>query len=231
MVTQFNKGWVYLDHPLHRAGHALDPEHQAQNWHIDTYITDALEDVIQKYYGDDNESAAAAERQLEKYRTREGRLGRKACVMNMHLMSGWSWWAKYGGHCPELQAVAMDVLSLVCGACSCERNWSAFDFIHSKKRNKLSATKAADLVYVFSNLRLLRKLNAADSTEVFYAWASDECSKESVESLEKAVGSAALFAKGLSSSQFEQDVSSDEDLEVEDDSEHDESSGDDDARK
>ena len=42
MVTQFNKGWVYLDHPLHRAGHALDPEHQAQNWHTDTYITDAL---------------------------------------------------------------------------------------------------------------------------------------------------------------------------------------------
>ena len=61
--------------------------------------------------------------------------------------------------------------------------------------------------------------------------ARDECSKESVESLEKAVGSAALFAKGLSSSQFEQDVSSDEYLEVEDDSEHDESSGDDDARK
>ena len=37
--------------------------------------------------------------------------------------------------------------------CNCERNWSAFDFIHSKKRNKLSPAKAEELVYVFSNLR------------------------------------------------------------------------------
>ena len=53
-------------------------------------------------------------------------------------------------------------------ACSCERNWSAFDFVHSKKWNKLSAEKSAELVYIFSNLRLLRKITAGDKVEFFY---------------------------------------------------------------
>jgi hypothetical protein len=38
----------------------------------------------------------------------------------------------------------------------CERNWSAFDFVHSKRRNKLSSARANDLVNVFSNKQLLR---------------------------------------------------------------------------
>ena len=91
MVSQFDKRWVYLDHVLHRAAHALDSEHQSQNWHTDTWITDALEDVIQKFYGDDVESAAAAERQVEAYRTHQGRFTRPTCVANMKLMSSWSW--------------------------------------------------------------------------------------------------------------------------------------------
>ena len=34
---------------------------------------------------------------------------------------------------------------------SCERSWSAYDFIHSKLRNKLASSRAEDLVYVYSN--------------------------------------------------------------------------------
>ena len=74
---------------------------------------------------------------------------------------------------PELQKFAMDVLSLVAGACSCERNWCAYDFVHSKKRNKLSAEKCEELVYIFSDLCLLRKLTAGDQQELFYGWRKD----------------------------------------------------------
>ena len=56
---------------------------------------------------------------------------------------------------------------------SCEQNLSAFDFIHSKKRNKLSPAKAEELVYVFSNLRLLRRVTDANATELFYEWQSE----------------------------------------------------------
>ena len=58
-------------------------------------------------------------------------------------------------------------------AAQCERNLSAFDSIHSKKRNKLSPAKAEELVYVFSNLRLLRRVTDANATELFYEWQSE----------------------------------------------------------
>ena len=173
MVKQAEDRWEYFDHPLHQAAYALDPEHQQHDWHSDPDIMEAIEDALERYYGDDTDAIAAAERQLEGYRRRQGRFARDSCVLNMKLMSGWSWWAKYGGKSPELQKVAMDILSLVAGACSCERNWSAFDFIHSKKRNKLSPAKAEELVYVFSNLRLLRRVTDANATELFYEWQSE----------------------------------------------------------
>ncbi len=49
------------------------------------------------------------------------------------------------------------VLLQVTSASSCERNWSAFGFIHTKSRNRLKPKKAEELVYVFSNRRLLAR--------------------------------------------------------------------------
>ena len=53
-----------------------------------------------------------------------------------------------------------------------ERNWSTYDFIHSKKRNRLTVTeaKARDLVYVYSNLWLLKCIKAVDYTETTVQW-------------------------------------------------------------
>ncbi|XLT76990.1 hypothetical protein HN873_033264 [Arachis hypogaea] len=46
----------------------------------------------------------------------------------------------------------MDVEHQTCK--SCERNWSIFEHIHSKKRNRLDHQKLNDLVYVYYNLRV-----------------------------------------------------------------------------
>ena len=34
---------------------------------------------------------------------------------------------------------------------SCERNWSTWDYIHNKRRNRLSSAQCRRLVYVFTN--------------------------------------------------------------------------------
>jgi hypothetical protein len=44
-----------------------------------------------------------------------------------------------------------------------ERNWSSYDFIHSKKRNKLTPARAEKLVYVFHNIRSLRKVSSVQN--------------------------------------------------------------------
>ena len=53
------------------------------------------------------------------------------------------------------------------------RAWSAYDFIHSRRRNKLAPARARDLVYVFTNKRLVRKMGRAEG-EAFIPWDEEE---------------------------------------------------------
>ena len=66
------------------------------------------------------------------------------------------WWEAFGGQCPELQRFAIRILSQTCSASGCERNWSVFERIHTKKRNRLEQKRLNDLVFVQYNLRLRR---------------------------------------------------------------------------
>ena len=47
-------------------------------------------------------------------------------------------------------------MSQPCSASGCERNWSVFERIHTKKRNRLEHKWLNDMVYVQYNLRLRR---------------------------------------------------------------------------
>ncbi len=62
----------------------------------------------------------------------------------------------------------------VTSASSCERNWSAFGFIHSKSRNRLQTKKAEELVYVFSNRRLLARQHTDKPRFMQWAEAADD---------------------------------------------------------
>eukprot|EP00253_Pinus_taeda_P007824 PITA_07824 len=64
------------------------------------------------------------------------------------------WWEAFGSHCPQLQKFAIRILSQTCSATGCERNWSVFERIHMKKRNRLDQKQLNDLVYFQYNLWL-----------------------------------------------------------------------------
>ena len=67
------------------------------------------------------------------------------------------WWKEHGSQTFELQQIVVRILSVAASSDSCERNWSAYDFIHSKRRNRHKATRASALVYCFCNMRLLHR--------------------------------------------------------------------------
>ena len=69
-----------------------------------------------------------------------------------------------------MQYFAVRVLSQCSSASACERNWSAFDHIQSKKRNRLSSKKLEDLVYVRSNLQLALSNVAKESSNSSTSW-------------------------------------------------------------
>ena len=70
------------------------------------------------------------------------------------------WWSRVGRE--ALSKIAKRVLVLTCSASLCEHNWSMYSFVHNKSRNRLGTKKAEDLVYIYTNTRLLRGRLEAD---------------------------------------------------------------------
>ena len=66
------------------------------------------------------------------------------------------WWDAFGGGAVTLQQIARRILAQICFASSCERNWSMYSFVHSKVRNRLTPSRAEDLVYIYTNSKLTK---------------------------------------------------------------------------
>ena len=70
----------------------------------------------------------------------------------------------------HLQVIARRVTSLVGRAGACERIWSDYGFIHSKRRNRLTPARANDIVYVFTNSRMMANFSGP---EKFSDWVDE----------------------------------------------------------
>ena len=89
------------------------------------------------------------------------------------------WWSRVGGE--ALSKIAKRVLALTCSASSYKRNWSMYSFVHNKSRNCLGLKKAEDLVYIYTNTRLLRGRLGADPLRWYENNVFSEDEDESVE--------------------------------------------------
>ena len=117
--------------------------------------------------------AAAAQRarqQYASYKAKEGLFGSAAAAADAEAMPAWQWWRMYGAGSPELQKVAMRVLSQVASSSACERCWSVYDFIHSARRNRLAPERAEKLVRIYMNLRLVESNSDPSFEERFIEW-------------------------------------------------------------
>jgi hypothetical protein len=169
IAAMFETRWNKLHSIMHAAGYVLDPEfwdhEQEKNEEVMLGFTAVVEKLLPKV-----EDQAEALEQLNKFKSKRGLFGMKAVQEAAKRMPAHSWWQRYGSSCPELQRVAVRVLSQVSSASSCERNWSNYDFIHNRKRNRLQPLRADDLVYVFSNLRLLNEVTDLDYEDKYVKW-------------------------------------------------------------
>ncbi|XP_026432355.1 uncharacterized protein LOC113329733 [Papaver somniferum] len=75
-------------------------------------------------------------------------------ITYMHVIYLVEWWRNFVCATPNLQKLAIRILSQTCSSSGCERNCGVFEHIHSKKRNILEHQRLNDLVYVHYNLRL-----------------------------------------------------------------------------
>ncbi|XP_075658858.1 uncharacterized protein LOC142628698 [Castanea sativa] len=120
-------------------------------------ITKGLLSTITRLVPDPDEQDSLSS-QIEAYKKALGDFGMPMAIRQREKLNLVAWWEQFGNDTPELQKFAIRVLSQCCSATGCERAWSTFEFIHSKRRNRLDHKRLNDLVFVRYNL-LLRERN------------------------------------------------------------------------
>ncbi|XP_026458910.1 uncharacterized protein LOC113359508 [Papaver somniferum] len=160
-----NERWEdQLDHPLHAAAWYLNPSifykiPQEEMGSSSKYamLKRGLFNAMEKLITDDNEHDKAI-KQLRLYSDAYGALGTQAAVKSRDTTTPYDWWITYVGmDVPELQKFAIRVLSQTCSASSCERNWSTFGNMHTKRCNRFLQQKLNDCVYIQYNKKLQRR--------------------------------------------------------------------------
>ncbi|KAL4374287.1 hypothetical protein AHAS_Ahas05G0166700 [Arachis hypogaea] len=144
---------------LHATGYWLNPAFRfnAEEFEKHKETISGLLDVIEKYAYDDPvlNSKLTSEKMI--FKNAEKDFGRPSAIHERTTVMPDQLWKSYGCGAPNLQKLAIRVLSQTCSSSGCERNWSIFEHIHSKKRNRLEHQKLNDLVYVHYNLRLQQR--------------------------------------------------------------------------
>ena len=74
---------------------------------------------------------------------------------------------------PELQSLAIRILSQTASSSEAERIWSLFGFVQNKRRCRLKADTLEKIVYIHANTRLIDKVNEVDYEERYVDWQTD----------------------------------------------------------
>nr|XP_011458667.1 PREDICTED: uncharacterized protein LOC101299743 [Fragaria vesca subsp. vesca] len=158
------KGRGRLDGLLHLAAYLLNPYYTYKDPSIenDNVVMNGFFNCVESFFPDDYASQSeVTNKELLKYMKKEDGFGRAlakmGCATNDDTYDPVGWWHLYGNSVPKLQKMAKRILSLTTSSSGCERNWSTFEMIHTKKRNRLDTGRLNNLVYVQFNAKIINK--------------------------------------------------------------------------
>ncbi|KAL0906544.1 hypothetical protein M5K25_025046 [Dendrobium thyrsiflorum] len=145
---------VQLHLHLHAAAYYLNPQFQyserkSSNPEVKLGLYHCMKRLIP-----DLTVREIADLQLVLFRNREEFFGLHAAKSTIAKRSPVEWWIQFGDSTPELQSFAIRVLGLTCSSSGCERNWSTYSQVQTKRRNRLSTLRMNFLVYIMHNKRL-----------------------------------------------------------------------------
>ena len=118
LKTFVNNRWQMLHTDMHSAGFVLDPEYNFAGYSQSTNeeVMSGFCNIIEKLYSNNVEKQATVLQQLTKFRDSTGIFSRETVKVAAKQMPAHSWWATFGGGVPELQNIAVKVLSQVIAA-------------------------------------------------------------------------------------------------------------------
>ena len=160
--------WKEFLTPVVALVYLLDPMNIKQ-FGRDSAIMEMAEIFVRRYY--DDELALNLIRSLWSYVNRVDGFTEGAFLIANADLSAHVWWAecRCGPKHAALQSLAIRLLHAPATSATSERNWSAFRFIHSRLRNRLTEEQVEKLVHIFANSKLIDKNQQFDDMDLFTA--------------------------------------------------------------
>ncbi|OVA16657.1 zinc finger protein [Macleaya cordata] len=179
-LRKYGPFWSVIDnhwsslfhHPLYVAAYFLNPSYRYRpDFVAHPEVIRGLNECIVRLEPD-NGRRISASMQISDFVSAKADFGTELAVSTRMELDPAAWWQQHGINCLELQRIAIRILSQTCSSFGCQHNWSTYDQIHSKRRNRLARKRLNDLIYVHYNLRLKerqlrRKTDNSDSLDSF----------------------------------------------------------------
>ena len=137
--------------PIHFAANLLDPKRKGQNLKPNEYIGahTVISEVASKL--DLNKDTVTEE--LAAFVAEEGFWSMPFVRQSIEKIENPTTWWKSVCKPTQLSKIATQILNLPCTSAATERSFSTHGWIHSARRNRLTAEKAAKITYIAHNLR------------------------------------------------------------------------------
>ncbi|XP_023768809.2 uncharacterized protein LOC111917352 [Lactuca sativa] len=158
--------WVKNNTPLHYLAHSLHPRYYSDAWlmddstrcapHRDGEISQERMKCFRRLFPNDDEYGRVLD-EYAMFLMKSGPFEDLTIISKMATMEPKNWWVNFGAQTPFLQTLAFRLLGQPSSSSCAEHNWSTYAFIHSLKRNKLTTSRAQDLLYIHNNLRILSR--------------------------------------------------------------------------
>ncbi|KAL6518104.1 hypothetical protein OROMI_033805 [Orobanche minor] len=117
------------------------------------FLTMKFNDVLEKMVVETSVLEKISDK-ADQYENSRNAFGKQLTVRSRKTKNPLDWWGAFGGLTIELTMFAKRIVGLCCSSSGCERNWSTFEFIQTKKRNRLEHRRLNDLVYIQCNQKI-----------------------------------------------------------------------------
>ena len=152
--------WAYLHCDMHSMGYLLDPEYHGSSkdcgsgtW--EEFVRGANR-MLQAAPPGINRDQSQLTAEYGRYQNKRG-VYTTAVLASSKNQPAHEWWQQWGKGEPTLRWVAMRTLAQTTSASCSEQGWSEYDFIHSRRRNRLAPPVASKLTCGHNLARLSRR--------------------------------------------------------------------------
>ncbi|XP_059643392.1 uncharacterized protein LOC132285239 [Cornus florida] len=145
----------HLHSPLHCAGYYLNPVYiYSSDFFIDNEVSSGLLCSIVCMV-EDKHVQDLISLQIDEYRMAKGAFGPGSAIDQRLNVPPAVWWSNYGGECPELQRLAIRVLSQTCdGTSKYGLKRTLAEKLLTKGRNRIDQERLTDRTFVHYNMQL-----------------------------------------------------------------------------